>query len=131
VRALHLLPSLLLVLASASTLAATPAHGAYQNFRTAIYITVGSTRQLADPRTLERQYARISSQLHFDKVYLEVYRDGQFADEASLDRIKKFFAAHSIAVSGGVTLAAGGRGGQFGTFDYESPQDRATCQRAI
>jgi len=131
-RALHLLPSLLLVvLASASLHAATPAHGAYQNFRTAIYITVGSTRQLADPGTLERQYARISSQLRFDKVYLEVYRDGQFADEASLERIKKFFAAHGVAVSGGVTLAAGGRGGQFGTFDYESPQDRATCQRAI
>jgi len=131
-RALHLLPSLLLVvLASASLHAATPAHGAYQNFRTAIYVTVGSTRQLADPGTLERQYARISSQLRFDKVYLEVYRDGQFADEASLERIKKFFAAHGVAVSGGVTLAAGGRGGQFGTFDYESPQDRATCQRAI
>jgi hypothetical protein len=130
-RALRLLPSLLCVLVSSAVHAATPAHGAYQNFRTAIYITVASTRQLADPRTLERQYARISSQLRFDKVYLEVYRDGQFADEASLDRIKKFFAAQGVAVSGGVTLAAGGRGGQFGTFDYESPQDRATCQRAI
>ena len=125
--------SLLLVLgmASASMGAATPAHAAYQNFRTAIYITVSSTRQLADPPTLERQYARVSSQLRFDKVYLEVYRDGQFADEASLERIKKFFAAHGIAVSGGVTLAAGGSGGQFGTFDYENPQDRANCQRAV
>lgn len=130
-RALRLLASLPLILASASVLAATAAQGAYRNFKAAIYITVGSTRQLADPRTLERQYARISSQLRFDKVYLEVYRDGQFADEASLERIKKFFAAHGIAVSGGMTLAAGGSGGQFGTFDYENPQDRATCQRAV
>jgi hypothetical protein len=125
--------SLLLVLCAASGIvaAAAPAHSAYQNFRTAIYITVTSTRQLADLQTLQRQYARISSQLRFDKVYLEVYRDGQFADEASLERIKKFFAAHGVAVSGGVTLAAGGQGGQFGTFDYESAQDRATCQRAV
>src|SRR5215469_6330908 len=125
--------SLLLVLfvAPAAMGAAGPAQGAYQNFRTTIYITVGSTRQLADPKTLERQYARISSQLKFDKVYLEVYRDGVFADEASLGPIKKFFAAHGVTVSGGVTLATGNRGGQFGTFDYENPQDRATCQRAI
>jgi len=107
------------------------AHGAYRNFRVAIYIPVYSTRQLADEHTLEHQYARISSQLRFDKVYLEVYRDGVFADEASLERIKRFFAAHGIAVSGGITLAAGGQGGQFGTFDYESPRDRAACRRAV
>jgi hypothetical protein len=107
------------------------AHGAYRNFTAAIYIPVMATRQLADAQTLERQYARIAGQLRFDKVYLEVYRGGQFADEASLARIKKFFAAHGIAVSGGVTLAAAGHGGQFGTFDYENPQDRAECQRAV
>ena len=69
---------------------------------------------LAPETPLERQYARVASQLKFDKVYLEVYRNGQFADQASLAKIKKFFAAHGIAVSGGVTLAAGGHGGQFG-----------------
>ncbi|HUK02276.1 MAG TPA: hypothetical protein VLW26_08370 [Steroidobacteraceae bacterium] len=107
------------------------AAGAYQHFVATVYIPVGATRQLADAATLERQYARISSQLRFDKVYLEVYREGQFADEASLAPIKRFFAAHGIAVSGGITLAAAGRGGQFGTFDYENPQDRAECQRAV
>ena len=116
---------------SAAVSAATPPGGAYKNFSAAIYITVNSTRQLADPQTLERQYARIASQLRFDKVYLEVYRTGQFADEASLARIKRFFAARGIAVSGGVTLAAAGQGGQFGTFDYESPQDQAECRRAV
>ena len=33
--------------------------------------------------------------------------------------------------SGGITLAAGGSGGQFGTFDYETPGDRAECERAV
>jgi hypothetical protein len=123
--------SVLCVASAAAGAATPPTHGAYQNFRTAIYITVGSTRELADPQTLERQYARVASQLKFDKVYLEVYRNGQFADEASLARIRRFFAAHGIAVSGGITLAAGGHAGQFGTFDYESQQDRAECQRAV
>lgn len=117
--------------ASAVVCAATPPQSAYRNFAVAIYIAVNSTRQLADPQTLERQYARVSSQLRFDKVYLEVYRNGVFADEASLAKIKKFFAAHGIAVSGGVTLAAGGHGGQFGTFDYESAHDQEECRRAV
>jgi hypothetical protein len=108
-----------------------PAHSAYRHFRAAIYIPVTATRRLADKRTLEREYARIAGQVRFDKVYLEVYRDGVFADEASLEPIKRFFAAHGIAVSGGITLAAGGQGGQFGTFDYENPHDRATCERAV
>ena len=112
-------------------LAPSGKQGAYHNFRVAIYVVVGTTRQLADRRTLEEQYSRITRQLRFDKVYLEVYRNRQFADEGSLEAIKKFFTDRGIAVSGGVTLAAGGQGGQFGTFDFEQPADRAECQRAV
>ncbi|HEY6924587.1 MAG TPA: hypothetical protein VI653_14035, partial [Steroidobacteraceae bacterium] len=74
---------------------------------------------------------RIAAQVRFDKVYLETYRGGVFADEVSLESIKKFFRAKGIAVSGGITLAKGGHGGQFGTFDYEDASDRAECQRAV
>ena len=104
---------------------------AYQSFKAAIYVTVNSTREMADPKAREQQYQRVAGQLHFDKVYIETYRGGTFADEASLESIKKFFKSKGIAVSGGVTLAKGGSGGQFGTFDYENEQDRAECQRAI
>jgi hypothetical protein len=114
-----------------ATAAVAAAEGAYHNFKAAIYITVGTTRQLANPQTLQEQYSRITGQLRFDKVYLETYRNGQFADEKSVEAIKKFFSERGIAVSGGVTLAAGGHGGQFGTFDYEDPHDRAECQRAV
>src|SRR5206468_6772523 len=47
------------------------------------------------------------------------------------ETVKREFAAHGIETSGGVTLAAGGAGGQFGTFDYENPADRAECERAV
>lgn len=105
--------------------------GAYQNFKTAIYVTVSATRQLADPKTREQQYRRIADQLRFDKVYVETYRSGVFADENSLEDIKKFFDSKGITVSGGVTLASNEGGAQFHTFDYESEHDRAECQRAV
>ena len=53
----------------------TAASRHYQNFRVAVYITVDSTIRLADPQTREREFDRVSSQLHIDKVYLEVYRN--------------------------------------------------------
>jgi hypothetical protein len=106
--------------------------GAYKNFRVAIYVPVNSTKRLADPAAFEREFARVSSQLKFDKVYIEAYRDRQFATDAELETVKREFQAKGIQTSGGITLAAGGwPGGQFGTFDYENPADRAECERAV
>jgi hypothetical protein len=104
---------------------------AYKNFRAAIYVTVHDTKRLADPATFAKDYARVSSQLHFDKVYIEAYRDRVFATDAELETVKREFQAKGIQTSGGITLAAGGSGGQFGTFDYENPADRAECERAV
>jgi hypothetical protein len=36
-----------------------------------------------------------------------------------LAKIKKFFTNRGVIVGGGLTLAAGGKGGQLGTFDFE------------
>ena len=104
---------------------------AYKHFRAAIYIPVGSTKRLADPAAFAREFARVSAQLHFDKVYIEAYRDRQIATDAELEAVKREFQAKGIETSGGITLAAGGSGGQFGTFDYENPADRAECERAV
>ncbi len=69
----------------AALFAAAPANaGAYKNFRAAIYITVHDTKRLADPATFNRDFARVSSQLQFDKVYIEAYRDRVFATDAEL-----------------------------------------------
>ncbi|HJP68958.1 MAG TPA: hypothetical protein VJ846_08670 [Sphingomicrobium sp.] len=111
--------------------AASAEAAAYKNFRAAIYVTVRDTKRLAYPATFERDFARVSSQLHFDKVYIEAYRDRVFATDAELETVKREFHAKHIETSGGITLAAGGSGGQFGTFDYESPGDRAECERAV
>ncbi len=111
---------------------ASPAHpGKYENFRVAIYVVVGSTKRLADPATRDAEFARVSHQLKFDKVYIEVYRNRLFATDEEIESVKKFFEAHGIQVAGGITLAAGGKGGQFGTFDYAKAEDRAECKRAV
>jgi hypothetical protein len=103
----------------------------YKNFRVSIYVVVNSTNRLADPATRDQEFARVSSQLEFDKVYLEVYRNKLFARGEAIESVKQFFESRGIEVAGGITLAAGGQGGQFGTFDYEKPEDRAECKRAV
>lgn len=125
------LTALLTALPGAAASAAPSASaGAYRNFRAAVYVVVDSTQALADRATFERQYARVAGQVHFDKVYIEVYRDRTFATDAEIETVKRYFREKGVAVAGGVTLAAGGKGGQFGTFDYEIAADRDECRKA-
>ncbi len=110
---------------------ATP--GKYHSFKVAIYITVNSTKRLADdPAARAREWDRVSRQVHFDKVYLEAYRDGTVRhrrrdrDRQEILREQGHRGRRRHHAGRG-----GGQGGQFGTFDYEKPDDRAECQRAV
>ena len=103
---------------------------AYKNFRVAIYIPVGVTIRLADTAEFNREFARVSSQLDFQKVYIEGYRGRTFATDAQLETVKRQFQSKGIQTEGGVTFDAGSSGGQFNTLDYENPVDRATAERA-
>jgi hypothetical protein len=107
------------------------AKGQYRHFRAAVYIPVNVVKSLADPKRFDHEFERAMRQVPFDKVYIEVYRDRSFATDAEIDTVVKAFKARGIAVAGGMTLAAGGFNGQFGTFDYEDPKDRAECQKAV
>lgn len=104
--------------------------GAYKNFRVAIYIPVGVTIRLSDAAEFNREFKRVSSQLAFDKVYIEGYRGRTFATDAQIETVKSEFQSKGIQTAGGVTFDAGSSGGQFNTLDYENPVDRATAERA-
>jgi len=67
-----------------------------ETFETAIYVMKNSVNALADTERAEREFARISDQLDFDKVYLEVYRSGDLVDEASLIKAIEFFETRGI-----------------------------------
>jgi hypothetical protein len=115
---------------SAQPSATTAPAGKYQNFSVAIYVPVGLVRNFADPRRLESEWARISSQLKVDKVYIETERDRVMADDALLENVKKFFTDRGVRVAGGITYSDGSVGGQFRSFCYTDPADRAFIKQA-
>jgi hypothetical protein len=75
---------------------AAPAAGPYRHFKAAIYIPVNVTRGLAGPWIFEQQFARGMSRI--DKVYIEAYRDRQFASDAELETVKKQFQARGVVI---------------------------------
>jgi hypothetical protein len=103
---------------------ATCLAGQYTNFSTAIYIPVGVVNDLGDPETLSNDWTRISSELKVDKVYIEVQRNRDLADDATLERVKKFFLDHGVRVAAGMAASDGNIGGQFKSFCYTNPKDR-------
>ena len=102
----------------------------YRNFKVTIYIPVRVVRRMAsDPAWMRSSWKTISAALHVDQVFIESYRAGVSADGAQLDRVKRFFLAHGVAVAGGMAMLAAGGGGQIRTLDYALPQDRALARR--
>jgi hypothetical protein len=109
---------------------ATCLAGQYTNFNAAIYIPVGVVRTLESGDDLSNQWRRISSQLKVDKVYIEVQRDRTLAGDETLERMKKFFLEHGVRVAAGMAASDGSIGGQFKSFCYTDPKDRAFLQSA-
>ncbi len=101
----------------------------YRNFDVAIYIPVGLVRHFAEPGRLEREWNQIFRDLRVDKVYIESQRDRALADDALLETVKKFFLDRGVRVAGGITFSDGG-GGQFRSFCYTDPADRAFVKQA-
>jgi len=80
-RALAAVLAVCLVAGSSAVSSAPPfPAGKYQNFRVAIYCVVDATRRFADEKVLQAEFDRVVARVKFDKVYLEVYRDREFAD---------------------------------------------------
>ncbi|MGH8024535.1 MAG: hypothetical protein ACRED1_13185 [Limisphaerales bacterium] len=118
---------LFLLLVIGSSRAATH----YRNFDVAIYIPAGVVRTFEDPEKLQSDWNDISSQLAVDKVYIEAQRDHQTNSDALLDQVKRFFIQKGVRVAGGMALSDGGAGGQFHSFCYTDPADRAFIKGAV
>lgn len=116
--------------ASSSSSSAPARRPQYQNFKVAVYVPVGLVRRFEDPAVLEREWQQISSQLRVDKVYIETQRDRVLAGDALLERVKRFFADRGVETAGGITYSDGGSG-QFRSFCYTDPADRAFVKESI
>lgn len=119
----------LLVLCGLALAAANSRAGQYKNFKVSIYTPVNVVVQLGNPNTLSNQWQRIHSQLKVDKVYVEVQRNRTVASEETIEAVKSFLLNQGVEVAGGMTLSDGSIGGQFRSFCYTDPEDRAFIQQ--
>jgi hypothetical protein len=108
--------------------------GQYKNFEVSVYIVVNTTRQLArNPADLSDAWQRITDQVKVDKVYIESQRGRTMATDEEIETVKKFFLDHGVKVAGGTTMSDGSYpgGGQFKSFCYTDPNDRAFIKKSI
>ncbi len=101
-----------------------PTARAYDNFEVAVYTRAYEVQKMADPAWLEEHWARIATQIHIDKVYLETHRDLLIIDAATLETAKAFFAARGVKTAGGITYTID-EPNRFETFSYSNSEHRA------
>jgi hypothetical protein len=104
--------------------------GQYTNFTVAVYIPINIVQSFDNPQKLQADWDCISRQLKVDKVYIEVQRDRRLLTGDEVERVKKFFLDRGVQVAGGMALSAKNDGGQFQSFCYTDPQDRAFIKKA-
>ena len=104
--------------------------GQYTNFSVAIYIPINVVQSFDHPQKLQADWDCIRRQLKVDKVYIEVQRDRRLLTDEQAERVKKFFLDHGVQVAGGMALSDGSIGGQFQSFCYTDPNDRAFIKSA-
>ena len=104
--------------------------GNYTNFSVAVYIPINIVQSFDNPQKLQADWDCIHRQLKVDKVYIEVQRDRRLLTDDQAERTKKFFLDHGVKVAGGMALSDGNLGGQFQSFCYTDPRDRAFIKEA-
>jgi hypothetical protein len=104
--------------------------GNYTNFSVAVYIPINVVQSFDQPQKLESDWDCIHRQLKVDKVYIEVQRDRRLLTDEQAERVKKFFLDRGVQVAGGMALSDGNVGGQFQSFCYTDPDDRAFIKSA-
>ena len=102
----------------------------YTNFSVAVYIPINIVQNFDQPQKLQQDWDCIRRQLKVDKVYLEVQRDRRLLTDEQVERVKRFFLDRGVQVAGGMALSDGSLGGQFQSFCYTDPQDRAFIKSA-
>ena len=99
--------------------------GCYTNFAVAVYIPINVVQSFDQPEKLQADWDCIRRQLKVDKVYIEVQRDRRLLTGQQTERVKKFFLDRGVHAAGGMALSDGSISGQFQSFCYTDPKDRA------
>ena len=76
--------------------------GNYRNFKFVYYFVASATAR-AERERLEKEMAFFEKYMRVDKVYLEPYRSGVFADAEHVELCREVFERHGVEVAGGLT----------------------------
>ena len=102
----------------------------FRSFKVTVYIPVQVVEHMArDPAWMRSSWQTISGKLHVDQVFIEDYRSGVSADDATIAQVKQFFVSQGVAVAGGMAMLGAGRSAQFQTLDYTVSRDRELASR--
>ena len=102
----------------------------HQNFNAAIYARVYEVRQMDDLQWLDERFEIMQKHLKIDKIYLETHRDLVAAEQATLDKVKKYFHDRGIKTSGGITITVN-ESNRFETYCYSNPEHRNKLKEVV
>ncbi len=109
--------------------------GNYRNF-TLVYYFVAQGTAHAEREKLEKDIAFFEKYMRVDKVYLEPYRSGVFADDEHVALCRSIFEEHGVEVAGGLTTTIPTPEGEerkqrlFDTFCYNDEKMLAELREA-
>lgn len=125
-----LLLSLAIIIPTRYAVCAPP----HDQFKVAVYIPVFQVERMKDRGYLQKSWDELNSQVRVDKVYIETYRSGTIAEDATLDAVKQFFVSHGVETAGGIAYVGSGDNagndsadagdGQFISMCYTDPKQR-------
>lgn len=95
----------------------------YQNFKVSTYIRAQDVARMADDDFLNKTWEIVSSQVDFDKIYLETHRDAFTVDEKTMKKVKKFFLTKGLEVGVGITYTRS-EPNDFETYSYAREDER-------
>ncbi len=102
----------------------------YQNFKTAIYVTVRDMEEIAAHPDLEKEFAFFGKHISLDKVYLETYRGQHLIAKETVLKVKAFFAKKGIKTSGGITTDLSSNW-EFKSFCYTNPDQMERLKEIV
>lgn len=102
----------------------------YNNFKTAIYVTVRDMEQIAANPEFEKEFAFIEKHIRLNKVYLETYRARHLVAKDKVLKVKDFFLKKGIKTSGGITTDVSANW-QFLSFCYTNQEHLVQLKKIV
>lgn len=99
-------------------------------YQVSIYTRAAEVDKMADTAWLHQTWTAISSQLHVDKIYLEIHRDRLFIEPDQMRKVISFFKNQGLKVAGGITFTID-ESNNFETFCYSRPEHLKMAQDII